>query len=91
MRTRGYPQGGEPEGFASPTLPGASRSAPSPSCSTPSPSTPSLLVRLQPVVLRFSAGAAAEADEADGGSDGVRDRGGRGEEVEERRGERNPE
>ena len=89
MRTRGNPQGEESEGFASPILPGASHSAPSPSCSTPS--TPSLFVRLQPVVLRFPAGAAAEADETDGGSDDGRDRGGRGEEMEERRGERNPE
>ena len=84
MRTRAIPQGRDLNSFASPNLPGAS-------CSTPSPSTPSLLARLQPVALSYSAGAASGDDEVDGGSEDVRDRGGRGEEVEERRGERNPE
>ena len=84
MRTRADPHGREPNNFASPSFPVAS-------CSTPSPSTPSLLAMLQPVVLRYPAGAASGDDEVDGGSEDVRDRGGRGEEVEERRGERNPE
>ena len=80
-RTRAFPQGGSLNVSASPSLPSTS-SIPT------SPSTPSLPVVLQPVALRFS-GASGE-DEDDGGSEGVRDRGSRGEEVEERRGERNP-
>ena len=83
MRTRAIPQGRDFSSFASPNLPGTS-------CSTPSPSTPNLLAMLLPVALRYSAGASGN-EEDEGGSEGVRDRGGRGEEVEERRGERNPE
>ena len=80
-RTRAVPQGGVPSNFASPDLPGAS-------CSTSSPNTPRLSSRLQPVALRFTAEAAPGDDETDGGSEGVRDRGSRG---DERRGGEDPE
>ena len=81
MRTRAVPQGGSPDVCASPSLPSTS------SIST-SPSTPSLPMVLQPVALRFSREPGADND--DEGSEGVRDRGSRGEEVEERMGARNP-
>ena len=45
-------------------------------------------MRLQPVLLRFSAEAAPGTDETDGGSEGVRERGSRG---DERRGREDPE
>ena len=82
MRTRAVPQGGSPDVCASPSLP-------STSSVSSSPITPSLPgVRMRPVALCFSGEPEADID-VDGG-ECVRDRGGRGEEVEERRGARNP-
>ena len=80
-RTQADPHGGDDSSFASPDLPGAS-------CSSSSPDTPRLGMRLQPVVLRFHAEAAPGTDATDGGSEGVRDRGSRG---DERRGREDPE
>ena len=81
MRTHAVPQGGARSNFASPDLPGAS-------CSASSPDTPRLVTRLQPVSLRFPPEAVPSVDETDGGSEGVRDRGSRG---DERRGGVDPE
>ena len=85
MRTHAVPQGGGVRSnFASPDLPGAS-------CSSTSPDTPRLVTRLQPVSLQFSAGAPPVVDEGaeiDGGDEGMRDRGSRG---DERRGREDPE
>ena len=80
-RTQADPQGASSSSFASPDLPGVS-------CSSSSPDTPRLGMRLQPVVLQFSAEAAPGTDETDGGIEGVRERGGRG---GERRGREEPE
>ena len=81
MRTRAVPQGGSPDVCASPSLPSTS------SVST-SPITPSLHGVLRPVALSFS--GEPEADINVDGGEVVRDRGSRGEEVEERMGARNP-